>query len=52
VVSGTGVSWQVHNVFVEASASIPKKNVPAPSLLASMNFSAVDEPGGTLLDKW
>jgi hypothetical protein len=27
---------------------MPKKNVPVPSALASINFSAVEEPGRTL----
>src|SRR5215813_11441686 len=49
VVFGTGVSWHVHSVFVDASASMPKKNVPGASvLLTSINFSAVAEPGRTL----
>ncbi len=48
VTPGTGVSWQVHSVLVEASASMPKKKVPAPSALASTNFSAVVEPARTL----
>jgi serine phosphatase RsbU (regulator of sigma subunit) len=47
-VSGTGVSWHVHNVLVEASANMPRKNVPGPSVLTSINFSAVVEPGRTL----
>src|SRR6185437_595303 len=45
---GTDVSWQVHSVLLAASASMPKKNVPGPSALASMNFSAVVEPARTL----
>jgi hypothetical protein len=31
-----------------ASATMPKKNVPGPSVLTSINFPAVDEPGRTL----
>ena len=48
VVLGTGVSWQVHRVLLAASANIPKKKVPGPSAVASMNFSAVVAPGRTL----
>src|ERR1700733_2131394 len=48
VVFGTGVSWHVHNVLVKPSASMPKKNVPGPSVLTSINFSAVVDPGRTL----
>ena len=51
LVSGTGVNWHVHSVLVAGSASMPKKNVPAPSALASMNFSAVVAPGMTLYTK-
>jgi hypothetical protein len=34
--------------LLEAFANMPKKNVPGPSVLASINFSAVVEPGRTL----
>jgi hypothetical protein len=48
VLPGTGVSWHVHKVLLDASASMPKKKVPALSALASTNFSAVVEPERTL----
>src|SRR6185369_14090622 len=51
VAPGTGVSWQVQSVLVAESASMPRKKVPAPSAVASMNFSAEVEPGRTLYTK-
>lgn len=44
----TGVSWHVHNVLIAASTNMPKKNVPAPSALASTNFSTEPVSGRTL----